>query len=437
MYSLRARDNGPTDQISQTRLPLYFRLVDAAQSVLGRNLSLKASNPAIDVVHTLVSKVLHTFLFIAMEWSSSDIQPARIFHLASRILEGKTPPSSLTVAQATADLLTTEDPVEAANRRARLVVEAIASFDAHALDGQDPTSSYDSPAFASATYLSDVAARFARERRGIRLGVVRMVNDFGILMVSRDGGDPIRVAPKCVMMDSGAQPVIIGKKITQELRLTADDLAPCPFTNVTSIGHVERTTSYTREPLQLSFQVKLGDSPAPLLVRCAMTDATNYDISVGQQAFYPLGFGLDNWTEEAWIRPSWSARDSRRKLIPVAFAAVATIAPLSMVFGWSSIMDKVPYISVLLEESLAFMGSVEDPREMAPRNVLIRHPKDLLSPWHVSAGLFQKCEDIVLFLSSTTPFITDIPSTLARPILWRPPDTGITLEELFGGIGTR
>jgi hypothetical protein len=101
------------------------------------------------------------------------------------------------------------------------------------------------------------------------------------------------------MMDSGAQPVMIDKKLAKELQLTAADLTPCPFIIVTSIGHVERATGYTREPLLLNFRVKLGDPPAPLLLRCAVTDATNYDILVGQQALYPLGFGLDNWTEEA------------------------------------------------------------------------------------------------------------------------------------------
>ena len=170
-----------------------------------------------------------------------------------------------------------------------------------------------------------------------------MVNDSGILMVTRAGGNPIRVAPQCVMMDSGAQPVMIGKKLAQELRLTAHDLTPCPFTIVTSIGHVERATGYTREPLQLSFRVKPGDSPAPLLLRCAVTDATNYDILVGQQALYPLGFGLDNWTEEAWIRPGWSVGDDRKELIHVAFAAAATIKPLPMVFWCRAIVDTLPY----------------------------------------------------------------------------------------------
>jgi hypothetical protein len=58
-----------------------------------------------------------------------------------------------------------EDLEEAAKRRQMFAVEAIASFDAHALDGHEPTTSYDSPASAGTAYLLDVAARHARKRR--------------------------------------------------------------------------------------------------------------------------------------------------------------------------------------------------------------------------------------------------------------------------------
>lgn len=66
-----------------------------------------------------------------------------------------------------------------------------------------------------------------------------MVNDTGIPVVGRTGVNTIQVAPHNVMIDSGAQPVIIGKRLAQELRLTVEDLAPCPFTIITSIGYVE------------------------------------------------------------------------------------------------------------------------------------------------------------------------------------------------------
>ena len=62
------------------------------------------------------------------------------------------------------------------------------------------------------------------------------------------------------------------------------------------------------------------------------------------------------------------------------FVVVATIAALSMVFGCGAIVDILSYASALLEESLAFMGSVEDQWEMAPKCALVRHLKDALLP---------------------------------------------------------
>ena len=87
--NLRARDNDLADQIGQTHVSLTFRLVDNVQFVSGRNLSLVTLNPAIEVVHTLASKTLHTPLFTMIEWSSSGIQPTKIFHLTNRILKGR------------------------------------------------------------------------------------------------------------------------------------------------------------------------------------------------------------------------------------------------------------------------------------------------------------------------------------------------------------
>ena len=55
-----------------------------------------------------------------------------------------------------------------------------------------------------AAYPLDVAARLAHERLGIQSGVVRIINDTGILVVSEAGGNTIRVTPQCVLMDSGA-----------------------------------------------------------------------------------------------------------------------------------------------------------------------------------------------------------------------------------------
>ena len=76
------------------------------------------------------------------------------------------------------------------------------------------------------------------------------------------------------------------------------------------------------------------------------------------------------------------------ELIPVAFTAAAIITPLSMVFGCGAIVDTLPYGSTLLEESLAFMRSTDNQRDMALKGTLVRHPKDLLPYWRDSAELF-------------------------------------------------
>ena len=90
-------------------------------------------------------------------------------------------------------------------------MEAIASFDAHTSDDKGLTTSYDSSESVGIVCLSNVNARPAHERCGIQPGIVRMVNDISILVVSLTRGNVIRVAPQCVMMNSEAQQVMIGK----------------------------------------------------------------------------------------------------------------------------------------------------------------------------------------------------------------------------------
>ena len=120
----------------------------------------------------------------------------------------------------------------------------------------------------------------------------------------------------------------------------------------------------------------------------------------------------------------------------MAFAAAATIAQLSMILGCRVFIDTLPYGPALLEESLVYMGNVEDQQEMALQSALVRHPKYFLLSWRNSTELLWRCEDNILSLGFTTPVILDNPSALTHPILWCPLDKEITLVEMFGDIGT-
>jgi hypothetical protein len=229
---------------------------------------------------------------------------------------------------------------------------------------------------------------------------------------------------------------MIGKQLALDLGLEASDLEPCPFTIVTSVGGMEKAMGYTRHPLQLMFGVGSGPLFSHVSLQCAVTGATNYDILVGQQALYPLGFGVDNWTEEAWIRPGWSAGDGRKELIPVVFAASAVTSTTEAMFGCSALASDLPCNSILLEETYAFMSTVVESREHAPLEILARHCKDPLPPWGTQLELTRRSQEIVNALD-TPQFVVDSSTPLlARTIQWRPPDEGITLVELFAGIGT-
>lgn len=343
----RARHSGLSDQIGQARLPLSFGLADAGSAARSYIPASAQDGGTVvrDTAHTLAYKVLQMPIFSSVELLAPDFKPAGVFHLAGKMLEGKVPMPSLEVAQAVTEPSTDED---LAKLRAKLAAEAIAAFDEGASQQTEPSPSFDAPLPTGVAYLSDVAARSARERRNLRPGVVRLVNDNNVLVVSRTGGNATRATPLRVMMDSGAQPVMIGKRLAQELGLSAADLEPCPFTIVTSVGGTERATGYTRQPLQLIFCIGPRPLYSHLSLQCAVTSATNYDILVGQQALYPLGFGLDNWTEEAWIRPGWSAGDGRKEFIPVAFAAAAMTMSAETLFGCSALASDLPCGPVLL-----------------------------------------------------------------------------------------
>jgi hypothetical protein len=42
-----------------------------------------------------------------------------------------------------------------------------------------------------------------------------------------------------------------------------------------------------------------------LHVRCLVTNATNYDVFIGQNALFPPGFTIDNWFEHAYYQVDW------------------------------------------------------------------------------------------------------------------------------------
>ena len=129
-------------------------------------------------------------------------------------------------------------------------------------------------------YLAAVPARLTRERHQVKLGVVRLVNEGQTFSVTR--GDSSCAYPKRVLLDTGAQPVMLGRRLANELGFVPHDLDPCPFTIATSLGGTEQPAGLTKEPLRLQFKVG-ADSYTYVAVRCVVTNATTYDIFWGNR----------------------------------------------------------------------------------------------------------------------------------------------------------
>jgi hypothetical protein len=209
------RHAGPADQVGQAGLPLSFGLVDT--TVVGAKNPVPLSDGdsiSKDVTQALAYKTLHMLIFSGSELMAPDFKPAGVFHLAGRMLEDKADLPSLQVSQPVVDVPVAEEVEDLANLRASLTDAAIIAFGKHTEIPPSTILVVDtlfSNYAAGAAYLTDIFARPARERHNLQPGVLRLINDKSLFVVSRTDIPVIRATPLRVMMDSGAQPVMIGK----------------------------------------------------------------------------------------------------------------------------------------------------------------------------------------------------------------------------------
>ena len=151
--------------------------------------------------------------------------------------------------------------------------------------------------------------------------------------------------------------MMLGRRLANELGLVPHDLDPCSFTTATSLGGTEQPTGLTKEPLCLQFKVG-ADSYTYVAVRYIVTSATMYDIILGQQALYPIGFGHDSWTEEACFRPGWSLGDGHKESLLVSFSNLAGLVDSeATIYGCVGLADTLPIGNSLLEGNMSALDT--------------------------------------------------------------------------------
>jgi hypothetical protein len=157
-------------------------------------------------------------------------------------------------------------------------------------------------------------AKPAIERSSISPGVVVVDNSQGIFQLVGPKGKVF--VPRRVLLDLGAQPLMLGASAIVGLELTKDTLEECPWTISTSIEGTERATGITKAELSLKLNQEVVEDVGFMKVKAIVTEAKSYDFLVGTMVLYSMGFTLDFWEEITSYRLRRQTGDGRKTQLP-------------------------------------------------------------------------------------------------------------------------
>jgi len=131
-------------------------------------------------------------------------------------------------------------------------------------------------------------------------------------LISQVGGH----TPKVVLLDIGAQPVILRVQFAKKMGMFDSKLRKSMWHIRTASGSIEEILGESSDLITLNFN-ESTDREFCLQVRCLITNAISYDLLIGQEAMFPLGFTIDNWFEHAYYRVDWEIDGHHLGYIPL------------------------------------------------------------------------------------------------------------------------
>ncbi len=138
--------------------------------------------------------------------------------------------------------------------------------------------------------------QLAIDREKLTLVVYMLDNRSGIFRLVSPTGKVYR--PDRVLLDFGAQPLMLGKAACIGLGIWRSELELCPFQIQTSLGGTSARSHFmTRERLLVQMKPDHAPNSSRLGVTIVVTTVELYDVLVGGVVLYPMGFQMDYWTE--------------------------------------------------------------------------------------------------------------------------------------------
>jgi hypothetical protein len=184
-------------------------------------------------------------------------------------------------------------------------------------------------------------------------------------------------------------------------------------------------------------------------IKAIVMEAKLYDVLVGSTVLYPMGFTLDFWKETASYRPGWQAGDGRKASLPARFIRVLT-GNLADLFTFFGLVDAASpwFMETFDENAVAIHLHMQVDAQVSTQNLesIKVHQPGIEAAWSTTAQLRKAAELVVqdAWQESLLPREEEGsdgtedhgPPLDNSTIHWKPPDDGIMLLELFGGIGT-
>jgi hypothetical protein len=124
------------------------------------------------------------------------------------------------------------------------------------------------------------------ERTSIAIGVA-IVNNIGSAI--QVGGH----TPKVVFLDTCAQPMILGVQFAKKMGMFDSKLWKSMWRIHTASESIKEVLGENSDLIALNFN-EGTDQELCLQVKCLITNATNYDVLIGQEALFPPSFTINN-----------------------------------------------------------------------------------------------------------------------------------------------
>ncbi|CAI7818818.1 unnamed protein product [Closterium sp. NIES-54] len=121
------------------------------------------------------------------------------------------------------------------------------------------------------------------------------------------------------VVDTGAQSVLIGKKLTEQLRAQGElEIVSKGILIMTADAGAPKWMPCTREPIEITLRPgEKGETK--IRVQCGLTESEDYDILLGMELLFKIGTMICTWEEQVLYRPDFREEGKELSELPVRF----------------------------------------------------------------------------------------------------------------------